>query len=118
QRGHHHFAHLGVGLNEGMHLVVRELYDLARLADTKAHQRGATEDHADVTGELMRANTGDQEIAKSRRSDHLYLAGLHHKEWHVGLATLDQHVPARDWTNHSVRGNPRDLPRAQRRKHA
>jgi len=57
--GHQHFAHLGVNLNEGMHLVACQLYDFARLPDTKAHQRGTTEDHADVTRELIGADNGD-----------------------------------------------------------
>ena len=55
-------------------------------------------------------HNGDQEVAQARRTDHLDLASLHHKEWHVGLAALDQHFAVRDWTNHPMGGNPRDLP--------
>jgi hypothetical protein len=51
-------------LNERVHLVACQLDDLARLADAKAHLRGAAEDHADVTGELSRTENGDQEVAQ------------------------------------------------------
>ncbi len=47
-----------------MHLVACQLDDFARLADAKAHQRRAIEGHADVTGELIRVNNGDQEVAR------------------------------------------------------
>src|SRR5262245_61902473 len=99
-----------------MHLIACQLYDFARLPDTKAHQRRTIEDHADVTRELIRADDGDQEITETRGPDHLNLASPHDKEWHVGLAAFDQHVPARDWTNSSVGGNPRDLRGTQDRK--
>src|SRR5262249_24252397 len=102
QRRHQHFAYLGVCLNEGMHLVACELYDLARCADTKAHQRWTPEDHADVACELIGANNSNQEIAKARGPNHLYLTGLDNEEGHVGLAAFDQHLPLRDWTNQSV----------------
>src|SRR5262249_60717682 len=107
---------LGVSLNEGMHLVACQLNDFARLADAKAHQRGATEDHADVTGELIGTDSGDREIADTRGPDHLYLASPHDKERHVGLAAFDQHLPPRDRTNHSAGTNPRELRGTQRRK--
>lgn len=35
----------------------------------------------------------------------------------VPLPAFDQHFPARDWTNHTMGDNPRDLRRSQRRKH-
>src|SRR5262245_22448157 len=62
-------------------------------------------------------NNGDEKVAEARGTDDFYLASLHNKEGHVPLAAFDQHFPARDWTNHSVRGDPRDLRGTQRRKH-
>ena len=53
--------------------------------------------------------------AIGQRPDHLNLASLHNKEWHVGLAAFDQHLPARNWTNQSVGSNPRDLRGTQHR---
>jgi hypothetical protein len=63
QRFHQHFADLGVSLNEHVHLIARQLNDLPRLADAKAHECRATEEHAHVTGELTRVNGCDQQVA-------------------------------------------------------
>ena len=98
-------------LNEGMHLVTCQLDDFARFTDAQTHLRGATEDHADVTGELSRTENGDQKVAQARRANDLDLTSLQHKERHVGLAAFDQYFPASDGTNHSVGGNSRDLRR-------
>jgi len=48
--------YFGVGLNEGVHLIACQLDDSARVTHTEAHLRGATKDHADVTGELRRSD--------------------------------------------------------------
>src|SRR5262245_8995195 len=116
ERRHQHLAHFGVSLNERVHLVACQLDDFTRLAHAKAHQRRAIEDHADVAGESARLNNGNKEVAEARWPDDLYLANLHNKEGHVPLTALDQHFPARDWTNHTMGDNPRDLCCSQRRK--
>ena len=116
QRPHQHFADLGVCLNERMHLVTCQLDDFARFTDAQTHLRGATEDHADVAGELSGTENGDQKVAEAGRANDLDLTGLQHKERHVRLAALNQYFSASDRTSHSVRGNPRDLRRRQRWK--
>jgi hypothetical protein len=83
--------------------VACQLDDFARLAHAKVHQRRATEDHADVTGELISVNSGDQKVAQARGSDHLCLASLHNKERYVGLAAFNQDFAARDF-DESLRG--------------
>ena len=117
QRFHQDLAHLSVGLNEGVHLVPCQLDGFAGVADAKTHQRWATEDHADVTSELFGVNGRNQDVAQGRGPDDLYLTGLDDEERHAGLAAFDQDVAARDGTNHSARGDPRDLRGTQRRKH-
>jgi hypothetical protein len=62
QRPHQYFADFGVGLNEAVHLVACQLDDFARVTHTEAHLRGATKDHADVTGELRRSYPSGQHI--------------------------------------------------------
>ena len=102
QRFHQDLAHLGVGLNEGVHLVACQLDDFAGLADAKTHQRRATEDHADVTSELFGVNGRNQDVAQARGPDDLYLAGLDDEERHVGLAAFDQDIAAA-WFAESLR---------------
>ena len=104
QRPHQHFADLGVCLNEGMHLVTCQLDDFARLTDAQTHLRGATEDHADVTGELGGTKNGDQKVAEARRANDLDLTSLQHKERHVRLTAFDQCFSASDRTSHSMGG--------------
>ena len=117
QRSHQQFADLGVRLNEAMHLVTSQLDDFTRFTDADTHLRGAAEDHADVTGELSGTENGDQQVAQPGRANDLDLAGLQHKERHVVLTAVDQHLSASDGTRHPLRGNSRDLSRRQRRKH-
>ena len=117
QRAHQHFADLGVCLNEGMHLVTRQLDHLAGLTDAQPHLRGAIEDHAHVTGELSGTENSDQKVAEAGRASDLDLTSPQHKKRHLRLAAFDQYFSASDSTSHSVRGNPRDLRRRQRRKH-
>jgi hypothetical protein len=109
QRFHQHFANLGVSLNEGVHLVACQLDDFTRLADAKAHQRRATEDHADITSELIRMNNGDQEVAQNPRDGSPQSRQPSQQKMARWSGRLDQHFPARDLTNHFARGNPRDL---------
>ncbi len=116
KRSHQHFADFGVGLNKGVHLVARQLDDFPRGTHTEAHLRGATEDHADVASELSRPDSRDQNLVQSRWANDLDLASLQHKERHVGLAAVDQHFAAGDWTNHSERSYPCNLRRTQLRK--
>src|SRR5882757_3045092 len=111
ERSRQHFADFGVGLNEGVHLIACQLDDSARVTHTEAHLRGATKDHADVTGELSRPDSRDQNLFQSRWANDLDLASLQNKERHVGLAAFDQYFAAGDWTNHSERSNPRNLRR-------
>ena len=99
-----------------MHLVTCQLDDFARFTDAQTHLRGATEDHADVTGELSGTENGDQKVAEAGRANDLDLTSLQHKERHVRLAAFDQYFSASDGTSHSVGGNSRDLRRRQRRK--
>src|SRR5215469_10435998 len=116
KRSHQQFADFGVGLNEGMHLVACQLDDFARGTHTEAHLRGPTEDHADVASELSRADSRDQNLVQCRWANDLDLTSLQYKERHVGLAAVDQHFAAGDWTNHSMRSNPCNLCRTQDRK--
>jgi hypothetical protein len=102
ERRHEHFAHVSIGLNQRVHLIARQLDDLARLAGADAHHRRTTEDHADFASELPRPERGDDEVARAGRADDLDLTSLHHEERHVGLAAFDQHFAAGDAPSHSV----------------
>src|SRR5262245_57217662 len=108
---HEHFADLGVGLNEGMHLVTCQLDNFARSPDAQTHLRGTTEDHADVAGELSGKEHGDQKVAETGWANDLDRASLQHKKRHIRLAALNQYFAASDRTSHPVRRNSADLRR-------
>jgi hypothetical protein len=63
--------HLGVSLNERVHLVACQLDDFARLTGAEPHHGGATEEHAGFTSELTRPLDGDQGVAQARGTDDL-----------------------------------------------
>src|SRR5260370_37743962 len=94
KRSHQHFADFGVGLNRGVHLVACQLDDFARGTHTEAHLRGATEVHADVTGELIRRDYRDENLLQCRLAYGLDLPTLPYEAQYVRQTVVDQLINA------------------------
>ena len=114
ERPHEYLAQLRVSLYERQEIIALDFDHLARLANAKSHQRGATREHGNFAGELTRANgrygrgfsvpARLNDLDGSRADDEKQRSHLSHGAEH--FTTLDAARAA-------MRGNALDLRRRQ-----
>ena len=117
ERPHQDLADLGVGLHERQQLRPGQLDELAGSVRAHANQRTAPDEHTGLTGECAGAQCSDHRVGQRRRPHNLEATGFDdEKRCHL-IAGVDEDLAVVHAPERSVRLDPRDVRRTERRKH-